>query len=490
MQIPSIVRKYLPHSLGLIVLIALSVWGIRSCSERETKTAVVDKKTDTLRVATLSGATTYFTIQDEQMGYQYELIRLYAESEKRPLSIVVAPSLDSLHILLREGKADLSITPEAVTREQGKEPWRYTGPTQEHSIVLVQRAKQDSSDTSYIDNVTGLVGKAIYLLADSHYELRMRNLGEQLGARLDLHYLSEDDVSGEDLIARVATDSIDYAIVDSELAHLAHTYYPNIDYRVEVGFAQRLRWITTPQNEELALSIDEWAKTMPKQAKWQNIYKKYFELYKVPVIDMSDIYEQANAEPSKRYSGTTEARNVPIPPGQLSPYDRLFQSMAHGISWGWQLLASIAYQESSYQADIVAWSGARGLMGIMPSTGRAYGIKEVDDLLNPENSVFVSVRVLQDLEKSFSRMSSIERLYFCLGSYNAGIGHIQDAQRLTEKYGGNPNSWADVEQYVLLLSDSKYYSDPVCKFGYLRGKETYNYVREVSERYRVFLGRK
>ena len=71
--------------------------------------------------------------------------------------------------------------------------------------------------------------------------------------------------------------------------------------------------------------------------------------------------------------------------------------------------------------------------------------------------------------------------------YNAGIGHIYDAQRLARKYGKDPNKWDNnVAEYIRLKNDPEYYNDPVCKHGYLRGSETYNYVREVLERYHYY----
>lgn len=464
----------------ILALVTYLIGGTRAEEERlrqqEAKRMALP---DTLRVITLSGATTYFTIQQEEMGYQYELLRLYSQQASIPFTIHTAPSLDSLHILLASGAYQLSITPEAITKS-GQGEWRFTGPTIERSMVLVQRKAQTESDSTFLRNVTELIGKPLYVLSGSHYEQRLLNLGAQLGHSLDVRYVKDDTSNAEDLIAQVATDSIRYAIVDSELARLAHTYYPNIDYSLEVGFPQRMRWITTDNYEGLARSIDTWAKETPNLEKAKSIYKKYFEVYKVPIL-----------EPIEPSSGSTTTGSDYIPPtpkGNISPFDALFRSAAARLPWSWHLLAAIAYQESSFRPEVVAWSGARGLMGIMPATGRNYGAA-VEDLLRPEVSIQVSVRCLLDNANMYASIRNPEELLcFTLASYNAGGGHVQDAQRLCAKYGGNPNRWADVEQYILLKSEKKYYTDPVCKFGYLRGKETFNYVREVKERYRAYRG--
>ena len=48
----------------------------------------------------------------------------------------------------------------------------------------------------------------------------------------------------------------------------------------------------------------------------------------------------------------------------------------------------------------------------------------------------------------------------------------------TTGFGG----WA-VQKYILLKSNEEYYADPVCKHGYFRGIETYNFVRDIIQRF-------
>ena len=71
--------------------------------------------------------------------------------------------------------------------------------------------------------------------------------------------------------------------------------------------------------------------------------------------------------------------------------------------------------------------------------------------------------------------------------YNAGLGHIYDAMALAEKYGKNKLVWKDnVENFILLKSNEEYFTDPVCKNGYFRGIETYNFVRDIVSRYESY----
>jgi len=107
---------------------------------------------------------------------------------------------------------------------------------------------------------------------------------------------------------------------------------------------------------------------------------------------------------------------------------------------------------------------------------------------DPEQCIRAAVECLMQFRKGFSEVpDSLEQIKLTLASYNAGIGHVYDARQLAEKYGKNPDVWKDnVAEFIRLKSDPQYYTDPVCKFGYLRGKETYNYVAEVLERYNYY----
>ena len=53
-----------------------------------------------------------------------------------------------------------------------------------------------------------------------------------------------------------------------------------------------------------------------------------------------------------------------------------------------------------------------------------------------------------------------------------------------EKYGKDKHIWENnVEVYILLKSNEEYFTDSVCKHGYFRGIETYNFVRDITQRF-------
>ena len=267
------------------------------------------------------------------------------------------------------------------------------------------------------------------------------------------------------MIAKVAQGEIDYTICDNDIARLNRTYYPSLNIDLQISFVQRSSWAVRKDEPLLAQAANEWYKANVKSRAYQASTKRYFEI-------------------SKRVA---HGSILSIKDGKISHYDKLFKKYAKEIDWDWKLLASLAYTESNFDTAAVSWAGAKGLMQLMPRTARAMGLPAGKEL-NPEENIKAAVKYIAAMEKSFAFIKdSTERSSFILAAYNAGIGHVKDAMALAEKYGADPTLWKDnVEKYILLKSHEEYFNDPVCKNGYFRGTETYNFVREIKERHKIY----
>jgi membrane-bound lytic murein transglycosylase F len=141
------------------------------------------------------------------------------------------------------------------------------------------------------------------------------------------------------------------------------------------------------------------------------------------------------------------------------------------------------YQESQFKPNVKSWVGAYGLMQMMPQTFEIYGI---DTTASPQEQIIAGSKYLKHLNDQLPPEISDtnERIKFTLAAYNSGIGHVLDAIRLAEKYGKDPNVWTgNVDHFILNLSDKYYYHDTIVFYGYLRGEETYNFVKEIQKRY-------
>lgn len=432
--------------------------------KKETRDFTQIKEAGEIKAATLYGSTSYFQYKMEEMGYEYDLINDFATSHELKLTIVVAKNIPDLIEMIKTGEADVAAYPVFANSDLKKE-LTFCGHEEFTSQVLIQRANK--GDT-LIRDVTELIGKEIHVKADTKYAKRLHNLNEELGGGLLINEIHDDSITTEDLIEKVSTGEIKYTVSDDNLARLNKTYHWNIHIDLKISFMQRSSWAVNHESPELAEAINKWSVNKKGKRISRAAIKRYFELSKIPELD--EIPEIKN--------------------GHISAFDSSFRKHAPLLGWDWQLLASIAYQESRFNNRVVSWAGAQGLMGIMPRTAKGFGVSP-HELHDPDVSVHTAVRCLITFRKGFQKITDPEeKIKFTLAAYNAGIGHVYDAQRLAIKYNKDPFVWDNnVVEYIRLKSEPAYYNDSICKHGYLRGSETANYVTQVMKRYAYYKSR-
>lgn len=449
--------------LCLLLLLLLAVFACRSkqhISEEEGGYDLAQiKDSGELVVLTLYSSTSYFIYRGQDMGFQYELSEQFAQSLGVKLRVEVAKNVPELIQKLLNGEGDIIAYNLPMTKEW-KDSLIYCGEEVITHQVIVQRA---NGKTKPLTDVTELVGKDIYVKPGKYYE-RLVNLNSELGGGIDIHLVTGDSVTVEDLITQVANGKIPYTVADNDLARLNKTYYPNLNTNLSISFDQKASWAVRKDCPELAAAANRWHKENLTSPAYTASMKRYFEISKAiphsPILSLKE--------------------------GKISHFDPLFKKYAKEIGWDWRLLASLAYTESNFDTTAVSWAGAKGLMQLMPATARAMGVppgKEQD----PEESIKAAIKYIAATNRSLSGIPEQERIHFILASYNAGLGHINDAMALAQKYGKNPSVWKNnVENYILLKSNEEYFTDPVCKNGYFRGIETYNFVRDITARHETY----
>ena len=412
-----------------------------------------------LIVLTINSYASYFNYREVPMGFQYELAQGFAKSLGVELKVKVLNSEVELVNALLNGEGDLIAYNLAITNDRKKE-LIYCGKENISHQVLVQRNGKE-----LLRDVTQLVGKEVYVMPGK-YEERLDNLNNELGGGIIIKEVSQDSITNEDLIEMVAKGKIDYTVTNNELAKINKSYNPNSNISLEISFDQRSAWAVRKTSPKLAEAADKWHRENINSAEFEASARRYFELNK----------------------HTPQGSILSLKDGRISYYDDLFRKYASQINWDWRLLAALVYTESNFNPSAVSWAGARGLMQLMPSTARAFGVPAGMES-DPEQSIKGGVRYIADLQKIFSKIEDKkERIMFVLASYNSGIGHVFDAMALAEKYGKDKYVWnGNVAVYMLLKNREEYYKDPVCKNGYFRGTETYNFVRDVLARADMYI---
>lgn len=409
------------------------------------------------------------------MGYEYDMVKQYADAAGMTLELTVASNFQNLVELLDSGKVDLLACRVPMTSDY-TDRLDYCGFETVSAQVLVQK---NGENRAIVKDVTELIGKDVYVEEGTKYHQRISNLNEELGGGIEIHTLKEDSLVVQDLVEMVARDKIPFTVVDRDIAMLEHTYYSDIDYSVSVGMEQRSAWAVSRNNTTLAKSVNDWSKNAENKSETKAIHRRYFELSKSNISKTDKTNSSSPA--GGRYKKIIDAKTI-------SQYDAYFKKYASEIGWDWRLLAAVAWEESRFDNNVTSWAGAAGVMQIMPRTARQNGLPD-NEIRNPERNIATSVKIFSTLDKLMKKRvpDSSERLKFVIAAYNAGQGHIFDAIALAKKYGFDATTWhGNVREALLLKSDSKYYSDPVVKNGYFRGTETVSYVDRVLDTYNYY----
>lgn len=454
------------HAALLIIPLLLV---LASCAVEKSGKQASPRLPRTLRVATLYSPTSFFLYRGDTLGYDYDRISDFAADRHIALRFTVGHDLQELTELLRSGKVDVLACPVPITAQFNGQVL-HCGQTVTTSPVLVQRKGRGR-----VRRLTQLAGKTISVQRGTPFDTLLQAANRQFHGLIKVRTVDPDSFGTDKLIDLVSQGKIDMTIVNSDLAHFDRSYYSNLDISLEVGMPQRSSWAVSDGNDWLADSIDAWSSSQRTIKYSQEASARYFE---------QDKSQTFTYEPQAQSQRAVYRKGA----GDLSPFDGLFKQNAPFTPYPWTLLAAVACTESNFNPNDVSWAGATGLMQIMPGTARSHGYTR-DDMLDPAKNVRVGAQCLADLDRRLSRRvtNPYERLRFVLASYNAGQGHVLDAMALAEKLGKDPTVWyGNVEEALALMSNPRYYNDPVCHYGYFRANETVNYVRRVEQHYEQF----
>lgn len=411
-----------------------------------------------------NSSTGFFIYKGRTMGYEYELLKAFTDSMGIELRINITPSLEEGFRKLNEGEGDILAYNLTITKER-KKRIAFTHYHNLVEMVLVQRKpdnwrqmKLHEIEATMIRNPVDLIGKEVYVRHHSSYVDRLQNLSEEIGGDIFIVQASPE-METEAIIRQVAEGFVDYTVAEKDIAMVNATYYSNLDVKTAISFPTRIAWGVRKSSNDLLQALNSWIREMRKETDYYVIYDKYFKSRKAALR-------------------RTKSEYFSLGGGKLSPYDSLIKDAAAELGWDWRLLAAQIFRESGFDQEAESWVGAVGLMQLMPNTAKEY---RVISRTNPRESIRGGTAHLKWLQNYFKDYvsDSTERVRFVLAAYNVGHGHVVDAIRLTEKYGGNASSWEDVQEYLIKKSNSAFFNDPVVSFGYCRGIEPVTYVSTV-----------
>lgn len=419
-----------------------------------------------------NSSTGYFVYKGQPMGYEYELLTLLAQELDVRLETKITTSIDDAFKMLNNGEGDIIAYSLTVTKERKS----YVSFTHNHFTtrqVLVQRRPEnwreltkDEIEKSLIRNQVKLIGKQVNVRKSSAFIERLENLSHEIGG--DILVVEESDtIETEALIKKVADGEVQYTVADEMVAKINAAYYPIIDVKTPISFPQQIAWAVRKNAQELLKVTNSWIKKIKKKPTFNVIYKRYYLSPRTSSLMAKSEFSSFGGD-------------------KISPYDDILKAKSSIVDYDWKLIAAQMYRESRFDPNAKSWAGAYGLMQLIPETGKRFG---ADNLYDPEQNITAAIKYLKYLDELWAKTveDKEERQKFVLASYNVGLGHVEDARNLAEKYDHDPTKWnGSVEKYLQLKSKKEYFTDPVVTSGYCRGDEPVEYVKDIFEYFELY----
>lgn len=435
---------------GAVLLCALVVAAVSGPETGDDRLEQVRER-GTLVMLTRNGASSYFIDGDGPTGPEYALAERFAERLGVDLEVRVADAFADLADLLEAGEGDLIAANLSRTPARERQ-FRFALPyAQTHTLVVVRKGLRRPATVEDLEGLRGAV------LAGSSYEEWLNGYGEDADG-VTLEWESRAGVGVEDLLHDVAEGLVEYTLVDERIFRLHERYYPDVRTAFALDGDQPLAWaFRRDDDDSLVQAADLFLREAREDGTLAAIDDRFFSPEEP--LDRVDMMQfQARMR------------------DRLPHYLPFFQEAADRHDLDWRLLAAVGYQESHWDPRAASPTGVRGVMMLTLNTARSLG---VDDRLDPLQSIrggaeyFVRMR-----ERLPERIPEPDRSWLALAAYNIGMGHLEDARRLTERQGGDPDRWLDVRERLPLLTQEKHYRNT--RYGYARGYEAQRYVDNIQ----------
>lgn len=437
---------------GLIALLALMLGTCEQAPNKLTQVQQLGK----LIVATRNGPTVYYEGQDGPTGYEYELVKGFADHLNVDLELRV-PSLFS-QIVPAVYNQEIHLAAAGLTVTEERKQLVHFGPaTQEiTATVIYQRGHRKPR------SVEDLIDSEFEVVGDSSHSERLRQL-QQLHPDLQWVENYEDDAS--ELTYRVATGELQYSVADSNLIAINRRYYPLLGTAFEISPPENLAWAFHKSSDlSLVNAAEDYFEQIRNSGELQRLKEKHF----------GHVTRLDNPGAARFASQITK---------KLPRFEKLFKAAGEKYGFDWRFLAAVGYQESHWNPKARSPTRVRGIMMLTRTTAKEVGIS---NRLDPKQSIDGGAKYLRSLyDRLPADLTEPDRSWMMLAAYNIGIGHLYDARRLAEKDGANPQLWIDVRKQLPRLNQKKFFKQT--RYGFARGREAVEYVENIRSYYDVLV---
>jgi len=413
------------------------------------------KKTSELIVVTRNSPTTYYKkSNNEPAGFEYELVKLFAEELGVKLTMVVPESFNDVLNQIQNQTAHIAAAGLTITKER-QELFRFGPAYQEIEEQLVY-----NNTNRRPKNLSQLTAGTLEVVTNSSHEERLNYLKNVIP---DLNWKSNSTLESDELLQMVSDNIIEYTIADSNELSLNQRFLINLRVAFDISEPQLLAWaLANSDDNSLYLEVEKFFTKI----------KDNGELSRLIELTYGHV-EDFDYVGTKIFMRHIETR--------LPKYRAFFERAAAEQGLDWRLIAAMGYQESHWNPGAVSPTGVRGIMMLTLDTAKDLKIKNRRD---PESSIIGGARYFKQLlERININAPETDRRWMAMAAYNIGYGHLLDAKRIARILHKNPYSWIDLKKIFPLIASEKW--RPKLRYGYARGWEPVSYVENIRSYYDI-----
>jgi len=192
-------RARLPVLKNLFVLLLVASLCLGACGKNRALDRI--ESSGTITVITRNNAHCYYRYRDQDMGFEYDLAKAFADFLGVELKLKVAESWKQWLSLLNEGEGDLVAASMTIT------PSRLEWVDFSKGYMPVQQMVITHKKNTDIKSMDDLGGKTIYIRGGTSYEDRLRKL-KQAGLDITIKAKEEEAVNAKQQ-ARSAKEALE-----------------------------------------------------------------------------------------------------------------------------------------------------------------------------------------------------------------------------------------------------------------------------------------
>ena len=248
-----------------------------------------------LKVLFTFNSTGYFVYRGETMGYEYELLNLFAHESKLQLKPIIVRNSKILFDKLNVGEGDVVAAQLAGTTNQTEVA--MTDTLYEMAPVIVQRNPQSPAGVTpavstalareqretapssiqvrarLISTPNELAGQKVHVPQTSPFRGRLLELNEELSQDIDV---VEVDESSDKLIQRLSEGEIAFTVAADNLAQLKRGEYTNLIVKPMIGPSQPIVWGLRRNAPQLLAALNPWIEAKRKSGLLGRAVSKIF----------------------------------------------------------------------------------------------------------------------------------------------------------------------------------------------------------------------